>query len=348
MTSARRLRISDARDSDLDAAAVEDLQPLPSDAFDSIHVDGVAALALERDDVASQIQRVLRPGGALDIDGVPDRRALHRLSKHLAHYFEQTHAGTHHVLRFRRRRLGDAVSHFEDMAPEYWQELPAHVQHRYHERKIDFICSALGDRAGLVGLDIGCGVGEYANALAQRTGHRVIGIDPTNASARHAFERGRSSRSGRFAVGDALRLPLRTAAVDFAYAINMLHHLKRGEQERALDEVARVLKPGAPFLLLEINTRNPAFRWYMRKVFPKTRRIDRGDEEFIHPDRLPLNPRFVVERIEYATFVPDFVPKWVMTPATWLERALERTPARKHAIHYMALMRPQPVSRPPR
>ncbi|HEX2067000.1 MAG TPA: class I SAM-dependent methyltransferase, partial [Candidatus Thermoplasmatota archaeon] len=137
---------------------------------------------------------------------------------------------------------------------------------------------------------------------------------------------------------DVQRLPFPDGLFDFAYAINVLHHLKRGEQERALGEVARVLRPGAPLLVFEINTRNPLFRLYMRHVFPRTRRIDRGDEEFLLPHELAAASPLPVESIHCTTFIPDFAPSWSLPALRPLERLLERAIG-AWSIHYAAVLR---------
>lgn len=287
----------------------------------------------------ARLQSQLRPGGLLVL-GCDPRQAV-ALGRRAAHYFEPDtpSQGEHRTLLvFRPRPLAAVVGHFDTVAPGYATQIPPHVRNHYLARKLSALERMLGPgwTRGL-GLDLGCGLGWYANAIAARGG-RVVAMDPSTVPLRIGQKESARGSRPLHVAGDTLRLPFQHGAFDYAYAVNMLHHLKRGEQERALREVHRVLKPGAPFLVFEINTRNPLFAWYMRHVFPRTRSIDRGDEEFIRPDRLPLVPEFEVERVEYSTFAPDFIPRAFLPAARAAERLLERAIPR-YAIHYTALLR---------
>lgn len=292
----------------------------------------------------AEVQRVLKPGALIVAFG----RQPSRAARELGHYFDPApplaRRPTGIPVTAQARRLSHLSGHFDEIAPDYATQIPPHVRDHYLARKLAAFERFLPtDWKRGVGLDLGCGLGWYANAVAERYGARVVALD---ASA-GPLGIGRSERTTHpgpaWVAGDSLRLPFRDASLDYAYAINMVHHLKRGEQERALAELQRVLKPGAPFLLFEINTRNPLFAWYMRHVFPRTRSIDRGDEEFVHPSTLPLVPGFRLESVDYSTFAPDFVPRWALRAARSAEALLERSPLRRYAIHYVALLRTVPT-----
>lgn len=307
--------------------------------FNAARPDGSLPRLLE------EVQRVLRAGGPVLFIQTPARRRTRPLRAAVARYFQlegsrRLGRGTL-LLQARVRRTQDVIGHFEQLAPEYAGEIPPHLARHYLEQKLAMLARAIPDeRAGLLGLDLGTGLGQYAHAVGPRFAARVLGVDASRPGLRLA--RKKAPPGVQFLAADSVHLPMASGRFDFAYAVNLLHHLKRGEQERALWEIHRVLRPGAPFVLFEINVRNPLFRWYMRNVFPRTRRIDRGDEEFIHPDRLPLIDGFRVERIDYATFVPDFVPGFLLPAARWLERRLEASRWRGQAIHYGALLRRLP------
>ena len=98
-------------------------------------------------------------------------------------------------------------------------------------------CGAcLGPLRGRRVLDLGCGKGRFAAALA-RAGAEVIGLDRSAAmlagAAAAGYDRVR---------GSARRLPLATAAFDAAIAVEVFEHLHRA----AIDEVLRRAPPGAP------------------------------------------------------------------------------------------------------
>lgn len=230
-----------------------------------------------------------------------------------------------------RRGPGLTAGHFDNLAADYSDELPAHLVDLYLEKKVARMNIKPGER----GLDLGCGMGDYARAVESR-GAVMTAMDFSNPAVHVANSRG--SGAIQFLSGDAQRLPFQDHAFDFAYTINMLHHLKKGEQEVAMSELHRVLRPGGRLYVFEINIKNPLFRFYMRKIFPRTRRIDRGDEDFRNANEFPLRAPFTTKAVDYYTFVPDFLPSLFMRPAKAIERLLEKSSLRSMSIHYTVEM----------
>jgi SAM-dependent methyltransferase len=86
-------------------------------------------------------------------------------------------------------------------------------------------------------LDAGAGEGQYARWF---TRHRYCGVDLAIGDAAWNYTR-------LDVLANLTALPLRAAAFDAALHIVTIEHLP--EPGRALAEIARVLKPGAPLLL---------------------------------------------------------------------------------------------------
>ena len=99
-------------------------------------------------------------------------------------------------------------------------------------------------------LDIGCGAGHTALAFATRCG-RVEALDLTEPmlvqARRLARERGIENVS--FRLGDAEAMPYPNASFDRVTARQCTHHFP--DPGRALDEIARVLRTGGVFLLVD-------------------------------------------------------------------------------------------------
>jgi SAM-dependent methyltransferase len=309
--------------------------------FDAIVLDDLDGTP----DEAERMQRWLRPGGLLAVLS-PDHPR--RLARRLRPYFEggaprgrerfrPVRAEGGAVLAY-RRGPAHALGHFDELAEDYVAELPAHLVRHYLGRKLEALGKALAGRPATLGLDLGCGIGEYARAVAAGLGARIVAADASQPAAAVARRRGTAEGAVSFLAADAQRLPFADATFDFAYTINMVHHLKRGEQRAALAEALRVLKPGAPLVVFEINVLNPLFRLYMRQVFPRTRRIDRGDEEFLTPRRLRAVAPAPVESVAYSTFVPDFAPRFLLPALRPVERGLEKVVG-PLGIHYVAVLR---------
>src|SRR3954465_2137646 len=91
-------------------------------------------------------------------------------------------------------------------------------------------------------LEVGCGTGSLALAMAQRwPARRVVGIDIAEPYV--AFARARTSgASPGFDIGDATALPYRDG--EFAGAAAQLGLNFAGEPLRALGEMRRVVRPG--------------------------------------------------------------------------------------------------------
>jgi len=235
------------------------------------------------------------------------------------------------------------MSRFDDIAEVYDAEIPEHVRLHLLARKTDMMIAFLGhlDKANAVGLDLGCGTGWHVQRLRKK-GFLVQGIDNSVAQLREAQNRGVHSAEGNccWCFGDIHDLPYADQSVDFAFAINTVHHLEtRDKQQETVQEIHRVLKPGGLFFLQEINTANIVMSTYMNHLFPKIRRIDDGSENWILPASLQHWPGFEVNDITRFTFVPDFTPEALFSFLCWMERWLEKSPVRGYAAHYMAVLR---------
>jgi SAM-dependent methyltransferase len=140
-------------------------------------------------------------------------------------------------------------------------------------------------------------------------------------------------------AGSALAIPFRSQSLDFVYTVGVLHHLpNRQAQREAYQEIARVLKPGGVFVVHETNTRNPLFRFYMGYVFPLLKKIDEGTEWWIEPSRWETVPGLRLVKIDHFTFMPDFIPSWMMKPVLTVDRWLEASLLRPYSVHYMAIL----------
>ena len=94
--------------------------------------------------------------------------------------------------------------------------------------------------AGARWLDLGCAYG-FLVAEAREAGFRAFGVDASSFAVGQAEAQGIPA-AGLLARALADALPLADASVDVVSAFDVLEHLT--EPERALDEVARILRPG--------------------------------------------------------------------------------------------------------
>jgi len=112
---------------------------------------------------------------------------------------------------------------------------------------------------GAVGFDMGCGSGRWARRVAPRVG-TLHCIDASPA----AIEVARRNLSGQpncdFHVASVDQIPLAPASADFGYSLGVLHHVP--DTAAAIDACARVLHPGAPFLIYLYYALEQRPRWF--------------------------------------------------------------------------------------
>jgi SAM-dependent methyltransferase len=110
------------------------------------------------------------------------------------------------------------------------------------------------DLAGKLVLDVGCGMGRFAE-VATRWGARVVGIDLSLAC--EVAARNLAGRDATIFQADVFQLPFADCSFDFIYSIGVLHHTP--DCERAVKILPRLLKPGARFAVWLYSSYN---RWY--------------------------------------------------------------------------------------
>ena len=116
----------------------------------------------------------------------------------------------------------------------------------------------IADWTDLAVLDLGCGGGFMAEALALR-GAAVVGIDPCASAIALACEHAHASGLAiDYRVGRGEAIPLDAGSVDVVVSVDVLEHVD--SLEKVLGEIDRVLRPGGFILFDTVNdTRLAAF-----------------------------------------------------------------------------------------
>jgi SAM-dependent methyltransferase len=164
---------------------------------------------------------------------------------------------------------------FERVETEFQALLDETLRPRGPDQLYDLVAE-LGFAPGSHVLDLGCGNGAHAIALAERFGFTVVGIDPV---ARH-IELARQEASGRpdladrvsFERGVAESIALPDATVDLVWCRDVLYHV--ADLDRAYAESRRVLRPGGRMLVYQwfatdrLEPKEAAWLWRTMGVVP--------------------------------------------------------------------------------
>src|SRR5207248_5128279 len=94
-------------------------------------------------------------------------------------------------------------------------------------------------------LDLGCGNGVPITKALVSSGHRVVGLDSSAGMLAHFRV---NLPATPVVCADVRNCPFASGSFDAVISWGMLFHLSPGDQDLALANVSRVLKPSAPFL----------------------------------------------------------------------------------------------------
>jgi SAM-dependent methyltransferase len=163
-------------------------------------------------------------------------------------------------------------------------------------------------------LDVGCGPGFLCADLAAGVGDggSVRGIDQSESMLALAKARCAAWPWVRIEAGDAISLPADDASLDLVTSTQVLEYV--ADVDRALAEIARVLRPGGRTWILATDWRSVA--WHSSDDARMDRMLSAWEEHLAHP----ALPRTLGARLQAAGLRITGVERH-----TILERADERT-----------------------
>lgn len=173
---------------------------------------------------------------------------------------------------------------------------------RYHEAAM---MERLGGRVEGAGvLEIGCGRGVGTEIIFERFGAREVhafDLDPDMVARARMRLSGYPANRLTLFVGDAAGIDAEDASYDAVFDFGIIHHVPAWQ--RAVAEVARVMKPGGKFFFEEV-TKQALDRWFYRTFLdhPKTNRF--SAREFIAELE---SQGILVEEKQTEWFFGDFV-----------------------------------------
>jgi ubiquinone/menaquinone biosynthesis C-methylase UbiE len=182
-------------------------------------------------------------------------------------------------------------------------------------RRLDLIGFDRGFFRGKAVLDAGCGGGRNAIAMARLGAADAQGIDIGQQGIVNARERAEGMDNVHFQQASILDIPFEDGRFDLVWCAGVL--MITDDEDRALDELTRVLKPGGLLYLLVYA--DEGMRWPLINILrPIARRLGHDEvRRTMDESRMPANKQ--------RTFLDDlFCPKLDFYNWDRLRRMLER------------------------
>ncbi len=149
------------------------------------------------------------------------------------------------VERVLEERSKETVRFFDSIA-EDWERLKREI---FGPVDLNGMILEAVPETGTV-VDLGCGTGDLVEALKTRA-ERVIGVEKSTRMLEAARKRfADHGENIQLRIGELEHLPLREGEADLVVLNMVMHHLP--DPQKALLEAFRVLKPGKPFIIVDL------------------------------------------------------------------------------------------------
>ncbi|HSJ56474.1 MAG TPA: class I SAM-dependent methyltransferase [Anaerolineae bacterium] len=155
-------------------------------------------------------------------------------------------------------------------AVNYDRGAGASAAHRQvHGGVLEQLAGVCRDRPGVRVLEVGCGTGNYAGALAAGEGCAAWGLDPSNGMLRQAMS---SHARVAWLVARAEALPLAAHSFDLVFSVDVIHHVR--DRAGYFRQVARVLRPGGRVCTVTDSAEIIHKREILSGYFPETVEVE--------------------------------------------------------------------------
>ena len=165
----------------------------------------------------------------------------------------------------------------------------------------------VGSGPGFLCADLAAGVGANAGGPGS-----LLGVDQSESMVALAQARCAEWENARFEAGDAVELPASDASFDLVTSTQVLEYV--ADIDRALAEIARVLRPGGRCVLLATDWRSTA--WHSNDEDRMQRMLSAWEEHLAHPTL----PRTLAARLRDQGLEVGTIERYSI-----LEQASERT-----------------------
>ena len=178
--------------------------------------------------------------------------------------------------------------------------------------------------AGQKLLEIGCGLGDYADLINKQTGAEIIGLDQSQLFIDQARVRHPQTQL-TFRAASALAMPFAAASFDLVYGNGILHHLP--DKIKLFKEIGRVLKNKGKIVFLEPNICNPAAYLIFRSFIRKFAQLEPTEDLFTRAEIIKnlTAAGFSGIKIIPVDFILPITPEFLIKVNVALDKILEKT-----------------------
>jgi ubiquinone/menaquinone biosynthesis C-methylase UbiE len=247
------------------------------------------------------------------------------------------------------RELDEVVrSYFGGVAPAFADGYtPASRSGYVYQRRRALVTEVLQGLGGGELLDVGCATGVF-EAVARDCGYSYRGVDVSEEMISEARSAHADGDPTRFTVGRVEQLGLPSEQVDVVLALGVIEYVHPTDLDRAMAELARVLKPGGTLVLSLLNRSSPI--WFARSLRSRVRARLRGARRHAYLAEAPeaTFSRREVERLvdraglhneQTTAYAFAIVPARVYGrhPAWWSKLSARLELLRKTPLSFLAL-----------
>ncbi len=183
------------------------------------------------------------------------------------------------------------LAKFSELAHRWWDaESEFKPLHRINPLRLDWIEGIAGGLKGKTALDVGCGGGILAEAMARRGASQVLGIDlalkPLRVAQLHALEAGVENVDYREVAAEALAAE-QPARFDLVTCMEMLEHVP--DPASVVRACGRLVKPGGLVFFSTINRNPKSFLFAIVGAEHVLKLLPKGTHEyakFVRPSEL--------------------------------------------------------------
>jgi len=168
-----------------------------------------------------------------------------------------------------------------------------------------------GDVSGKDIADIGSSFGWFEKMALVGKCKSVVGIEPKK---KDFYQAKKEVPSATFKVGSALKMPFPNNSFDLVVIFDVIEHIPKNTEPRAIKEIFRILRPGGELVL------STPFDFWLSKIMDPAWYFGHRHYKEIQLARMLMDNGFKIERIEKRGRIFELISAILMYIFKWFFR----------------------------